>query len=324
MNAPVNPSRFFDLGPTAQNFKDAVLFGLSQNPKRIPARYLYDERGSHLFELIGDTDEYYLTRTELALLRSIAPEIATFAGPGPTVIEFGGGSSSKICTFLDALDRAAAFVSVDISTENLTRAADEIANHFPELQVSAIGADFMNLARLPQSIGGSGKRLGFFLGATVGNLPPRDAVRLLAKFRQLLGRYSGLVVGVDLKKDPKLLNAAYNDRKGINAAFNLNLLHRIARQLDSDIDIRSFSYDAFYNADESRIETHLRSLKDQQVRIAGHLVEFVAGEAIHIGSSYKYDIEEFGRVARDAGFLTVKAWTDRDSLYSVHYLRPID
>ena len=121
-----------------------------------------------------------------------------------------------------------------------------------------------------------------------------------------------------------MINAAYNDRKGINAAFNLNLLHRIARQLDSDIDIRSFSYDAFYNADESHIETHLRSLKDQQVRIADHLVDFVAGEAIHVGSSYKYDIEEFGRLARDAGFLTAKVWTDRASLYSIHYLRPID
>ena len=303
-------------------FREAALRGLSQPQKAIPAKFLYDARGSALFDEICELPEYYPTRTEFAILRERASAIAALAGPGAALVEFGGGSCRKARILLDAFETPAAYVPVDISGEHLEQAAAEVAAEYPALEVVAVCADYMSPFRLPRAAQAARKRVGFFPGSTIGNLRPQEARAFLGHAARLLGRDGGeLIVGVDLKKDPARLHAAYNDAAGVTASFSLNLLTRMNRELGADFDLAKFAHDAFYNAARGRIEIYLRSLADQTVRIAGRRIRFAAGERIHTEFSYKYGVDEFRALAGASGFQPLEVWTDPEALFSVHYLR---
>jgi L-histidine Nalpha-methyltransferase len=314
-------AEFHDLAPAEESFRDAVLAGLTRRAKSIPCRFLYDERGSALFEEICELPEYYLTRTEMAILRDYAPEMAASAGRHAQLIEFGSGASLKVRLLLAALEAPSAYVAIDISREPLRRAADEVAADFPQVPVVAVCADYLEPLRLPPlPERGEGRRVGFFPGSTIGNFTPEDAVAFLAGCRRVVGRGGALLIGVDLKKDKAVLDAAYNDRAGVTAAFNLNLLERINRELDGDFDLDRFEHVAFYNETAGRIEIYIRSRADQIVTVAGRSIRFAAGEHIHTEDSCKYSIAEFQRLAARGGFRPGRYWTDRRRLFSVHLL----
>jgi dimethylhistidine N-methyltransferase len=312
---------FHDLAPGEESFRDAVLAGLARNPKELPCKLFYDARGSTLFEQICEVPEYYLTRTETAILQTYAKDIAAQIGPHCRLIELGSGASRKIRILLEALDRPAAYVPVDISRERLREAADGLAADFPDLSVVAVCADYTRPFTLPEISGPPGKRVGFFPGSTVGNFEPEAVVRFLRNYAELLGRGGEMLIGVDLKKDRAVLDAAYNDAAGLNAAFNLNLLVRINRELGGDVDLDRFAHHAFYNEAEGRVELYIKSLSEQIGGIAGRRFRFAAGELIHTENSYKYAIPEFRALAARAGFRAVETWTDPAQLFSVHYLR---
>lgn len=304
------------------DFREAALFGLTQPRKAIAAKYLYDAQGSALFDAICELPEYYPTRTEFSILRTQAPEIAQLVGPGAALVEFGGGSCVKARILLDALDAPSAYVPVDVSGEHLERAAAAVAADYPGVAVVSVCADYMRPFRLPAVARAAPKRVGFFPGSTIGNLRREEARSFLAHAARLLGRPGGeMIVGVDLKKDPALLHAAYNDSAGVTAAFSLNLLARMNRELDADFELGRFAHDAFYNPARGRIEIYLRSLAAQTVTVAGRRIRFAAGERIHTEYSYKYTLAEFDALAAEAGFVTLQAWTDPAGLFSVHWLR---
>jgi L-histidine Nalpha-methyltransferase len=312
---------FYDLAPGEESFRDAVFAGLGCEPKTLPCKFFYDARGSALFEEICLLPEYYLTRTEIAILERYAGAIAAHIGPNCRLIELGSGASIKVRILLRALTAPAAYVPVDISREWLQEAARQLAADFPGLPVVAVCADYTRPFPLPPLPGPAGTRVGFFPGSTIGNFEPDAVVRFLRQCGEFLGRGGNMLVGVDLKKDPAILNAAYNDKAGMNAAFNLNLLARINRELDGDLDLGRFAHAAFYNPDAGRMELYLESLAAQTATIAGRHFEFAAGERIHTENSYKYSVDEFRALAARAGFRPVETWTDPDHLFSVHYLR---
>jgi L-histidine Nalpha-methyltransferase len=312
---------FHDLAPGEESFRDAVLKGFGRARKAIPCKFFYDARGSALFEEICRLPEYYLTRTEIAILEENASEIAAQMGPHCRVIEFGSGASHKARILLQKLDRPAAYVPVDISREHLREAAALLAEDFPELPVTAVCADYTRPFRLPPLPGPSGKRVGFFPGSTIGNFEPDAAEDFLANCAGILGSGGEMLIGADLKKDSEILDAAYNDREGVTAAFNLNLLRRINRELDGDLDLDLFEHVAFYNEVEGRVEIYVRSLVDQDASIAGRRIVFAADELIHTEYSYKYAVPEFRALAARTGFRPVDTWTDPAELFSVHYFR---
>jgi dimethylhistidine N-methyltransferase len=312
---------FHDLAPGEESFRDAVLKGLGRARKAIPCKFFYDARGSWLFEEICRLPEYYPTRTEVAILEENSGDIAAQMGPHCRLVEFGSGASHKVRILLRALDRPAAYVPVDISREHLRDAATTLAEDFPSVPVIAVCADYTRPFPMPPLSGARGKRVGFFPGSTIGNFEPDAAVAFLANYARILGPGGEMLIGVDLKKDPEILDAAYNDRAGITAAFNLNLLERINRELDGDLDIDRFEHVAFYNEAEGRVEIYIRSLTDQEARIAGKYIRFGKSELIHTEYSYKYSVTEFRHLAGEAGFRPVDTWTDPAELFSVHYLR---
>jgi dimethylhistidine N-methyltransferase len=312
---------FYDLAPGEESFRDAVLAGLGRARKRIPCKFFYDARGSALFEEICRLPEYYPTRTEIAILEDNSADIAAHMGPHCRLIEFGSGASQKVRILLQALDRPAAYVPVDISGEQLRDAAISLAEDFPTVPVVAVCADYTRPFPLPKLPGAGGKRVGFFPGSTIGNFEPDAAVAFLANYARILGAGGEMLIGVDLKKDPEILDAAYNDRAGVTAAFNLNLLERINRELDGDLDLDRFEHVAFYNQVEGRVEIYIRSLADQQARIAGKRFHFARDELIHTEDSYKYAVREFRALAAQGGFRPVDTWTDPAELFSVHYFR---
>lgn len=308
-----------DLKPTSAAFLSEVLHGLSATPKAIPAKFFYDERGAELFEQICALEEYYPTRTEIAIMRDYAGEMAGAIGPRVLLLEFGSGSSRKTRALLDAL-QPSAYVPIDISRQQLIESANAIAYEYPLIEVHATCADYSADFTLPplgklQTL----RRVVYFPGSTIGNFTPPEAREFLAQTAALVGRGGGLLIGVDLKKSPALLDAAYNDSKGVTAAFNLNLLARINRELGADFDVDAFEHWAFYDATEGRIEMHLRARADQLVTIATQTFSFTQGETIHTENSCKYDIDEFSALANSAGWQTVKVWTDAATFFSVHY-----
>ncbi|HUZ72570.1 MAG TPA: L-histidine N(alpha)-methyltransferase [Stellaceae bacterium] len=313
---------FRDFAPSEESFRDAALTGLGRRQKTLPCRFLYDASGAALFEAICELPEYYLTRTETAILEDRAEEIAAMVGPGCSLIEFGAGAIRKVRTLLRAFDAPAAYVAIDISREQLRHAAEDLAAEFPGLAIVAVCADYMrplDLGPLPAT---GGRRLGFFPGSTIGNFTPGEAVDFLIGSRRVVGADGALLVGVDLQKDPAVLEAAYNDSQGVTAAFNLNLLERMNRDLGADFDLRRFAHDAFYNALAGRIEIYIRSLADQIVTVAGHGIRFAAGERIHTEDSHKYTVIGFHRLAARAGYRPLGTWTDRNRLFSIHLLTP--
>lgn len=300
-------------------FASAVLHGLSRPQKTLPCRFFYDARGSELFEEITRLPEYYPTRTEGAILEVHAAEMAAGVPDGGVLIEFGSGSSRKTETLLRHLTQLRAYVMIDVSDSALQDAKNRLATRFPALDVRPIVADFSYPVALPADLADS-HRTGFFPGSTIGNLNPVEAQRLLRVFRGVLSPGSRLIIGVDLKKDLSILLPAYNDAAGVTAAFNLNLLARINREIAPAFDLDAFRHEAIYNARDGRIEMHLVSTRDQDVSIAGHTFHFRKGETIHTENSYKYTVPQFQDLARAADWLPHRVWTDKNALFSVHEL----
>jgi dimethylhistidine N-methyltransferase len=296
-------------------FAHDVVAGLSARPKRLSPKYFYDELGSQLFEEITRLPEYYPTRCELSILERHAREMAEFIPPDAALIEFGSGSTRKARMLLNVAP-ITAYVPVDISSEMLLQEAAELTRDYPRLGVVPVEADFTKPFRLPRGIAGR-PHVGFFPGSTIGNFEPHMAAAFLKHAASMLGENATLIIGFDLVKDVKVLNAAYNDAAGVTARFNLNLLTRINRELDGNFDLGAFSHQAFYNTERSRIEMHLASRKRQTVRAAGRSFDFREGETIHTENSYKYTPEAFGAMARGAGWSPVSDWTDARGYFMV-------
>ncbi|HHM02485.1 MAG TPA: L-histidine N(alpha)-methyltransferase [Caldithrix abyssi] len=300
-----------------------VLSGLSLRPKTLPSKYFYDERGSKLFDAICDLDEYYVTRTELSIMEKYMDEMVEVIGRRVMLIEYGSGSSEKIKRILDAKSGIEVYVPIDISCAFLKESAAAIARRYPRLEVIPVCADFSKPFGLPQPRTQVEKRVVYFPGSTIGNFHRDEARAFLQNMAAVCGRGSGLIIGVDLKKDERVLHAAYNDARGLTAAFNLNQLERLNRELGSDFDLDKFEHKALYNAEAGRIEMHIVSNDKQRVSINGSVIEFEENESIWTESSYKYDIEEFRQLAREAGFQPQRVWTDERRYFSIHYLKVV-
>ena len=307
--------------PTDGQFLADVLDGLSEPWKTLPCKYFYDAEGSRLFERICELDEYYLTRTEIALLEAKAGEIAALLGPGVSLIEFGAGSLTKIRILLSALEAPAAFIPVDIALDHLTGSVDELNAHFPDLDIRPVRGDFTRPLVLPDIGVAGGRRAGFFPGSTIGNFDHAGAEAFLAALAETLGPGALFIVGVDTKKDAGVIERAYDDADGVTAAFILNLLARINRELGGDFDLGRFRHRALYDADEGRVEMHLESLEAQRVRVGDTVFDFAAGETIHTENSYKYAIDEFADLAGRAGYASERVWTDDATRFAIHALR---
>jgi len=306
-----------DLGPDRQQFLDDVLDGLRQPQKRIASKYFYDELGSGLFDAICDLPEYYPTRTELEILRQHAAAMAERIGPEALIVELGSGSSLKTRTLLDALQRPSGYVPVDISREHLAQAARTLDAAYPDLPVLPVCADFLKPFALPTPPQKPRRVVAYFPGSTLGNFEPATALALLQQIRHLVGDGGLLLIGLDLQKDVAVLERAYDDAAGVTAAFNLNLLTRINRELQADFDIDSFDHVARYDAGHGRIEMHLSSRVEQRVTLAGQLFSFAAGETIHTENSYKYQPSAFAAMAAEAGFADDHRWQDTRGWFAV-------
>ena len=314
------PVRFYHLLPAQQSFRDEVLAGLTKPQKQIPAKFFYDRRGCELFEAICELPEYYLTSTETAMMQQYAAEMAQLLGSGCLLIEYGSGTSRKTRILLEHL-RPPAYMPIDIACEQLRASSRDLAQAFPGMQVIAVCADYSEPIELPACVlPGLKRRVIYFPGSTIGNFTKAETVVFLKRALRVIGPGGAMLVGVDLKKPQARLDAAYNDSRGVTAEFNLNLLARINRELKGDFRLENFRHRAFYNAGEGRIEMHLESLVAQQVAIQGRRFGFSAGEMIHTENSYKYSVDEFQQLARQAGFEPSRAWTDAQQLFSVHYL----
>jgi L-histidine Nalpha-methyltransferase len=303
------------------SLRTEVLRGLSGDSKTLPPKLFYDKTGARLFEAISELPEYYLTRTELSILRERAAEIADRCGERVALIEYGSGAGVKVRVLLDELKDPAAYVPVDISMEQLTAVAAERARQYPELRVAPVHADYTTRFTLP-SLPLDARRVAFFPGSTIGNLHPAEATAFLHRIRATVGPNGALVMGVDRRKDETLLRDAYNDAAGVTAAFNLNLLTRLNRELGATFDLSRFRHRAHFNDEASRIEMHLESLIAQTVCVGGVPIEFEQGETILTECSYKYDLPFLEAVVKPAGFEIQELWTDEREWFWVGFLVP--
>ena len=311
---------YLDLQPSTSSFLEDVIVGLSAERKSLPPKYFYDALGSKLFDAICELPEYYPTRTELAMLTRAAGEIAQRVGPRSAIIEYGSGSGRKTRTLIQAL-QPLAYVAIDISREQLQSATAQLSAEFREVRMFAVCADYTTVVPLKAlDAMRVTRRLVYFPGSTIGNFTVPEARQFLVNSRDVAGHGGAMLVGVDLKKDSRVLHAAYNDAQGVTAAFNLNVLRRINRELNGDFDMESFQHHAFYDQTRGRIEMHLVSARDQKVHVDGHTFSFAAGESIHTENSYKYSVEQFQQLAHDAGFEADHYWVDAQKLFSMHFL----
>ncbi|WP_461344080.1 L-histidine N(alpha)-methyltransferase [Brevundimonas sp. GN22] len=294
-----------------QAFRRELTEGLAASPKSISPKWLYDAKGSELFEDITRLPEYYPTRQERALLRRVAPTWAKGVGPDATLVELGSGASEKTRIVLDALPALAAYIPLDISQSALEEAAASIRADYPKLDVRPVLGDFSALPSLPDDLP-SGRRVGFFPGSTLGNLERDEAVRLLASSRRMLGEDALFILGVDLIKDRETLEAAYDDAQGVTARFNLNLLERANRELGTDFELTAFRHRAVWNEACSRIEMHLEAVRDTQVTLDGMTYDFAGGETLHTESSRKFSRDQIEQLASASGW-SVRDWAQSDA-----------
>jgi dimethylhistidine N-methyltransferase len=319
---PVTPSspRPVRLSEQNQDLGDElteIVSGLDRSPKSLPPKFFYDERGSALFEAICNLPEYYLTRTELQIMRENIDAIAESIGPGACVIEFGSGSSLKTRILLEHLYQISASMPVDISREHLAAAAAALARDFPAVEVLPVVADFMQPFELPSPRRPARRNVVYFPGSTIGNFTPDAAHQLLRVMHHEAGPGGALLIGADLKKDPAILHRAYNDDSGITAAFNLNMLRRLNREFGADFNLADFAHRAVWNEASGRIEMHLVSRRKQTVCVAGRDFPLRAGEFIVTEHSHKYSLTEFRVMVQRAGFQAVEVWTDARDWFSV-------
>ena len=304
------------LGQHRQFLADVVA-GLGESPKRLPSKYFYDQRGSELFDDICQLEEYYVTRTELVIMEAHGPAMAQCIGGGVRLIEYGSGSSVKTRILLDHLEDPAAYVPVDISRDHLLQTARQLQRDYPQLEVLPVHADFTCDFALPQPARKPTHSAIYFPGSTIGNFTPERARGILARIALLCGTGGGLLIGIDLQKDPRILEAAYNDSAGITAEFNLNLLRRINRELKADFAVEQFSHRAVYNHEFGRMEMHLVSEAEQQVALDGRRFQFASGETICTEYSHKYTVEGFSRQAAEVGLSLHHHWTDAKNHFAV-------
>jgi dimethylhistidine N-methyltransferase len=309
---------FHDFKPATADMAGEVLGGLAQEPKHISPKYFYDARGSELFDRITDLDEYYLTRTEMALFDRHLPQISRHLGDGLCLIEYGSGSSLKIRKLLEAITPEA-YVPVDISNEHLQDNARSLHADFPELHVYPVCADFTQKIELPKEVANLTK-VGFFPGSSIGNFVPGQAAKFLSNVRETVGLGGTLLIGVDRKKSVQVLESAYNDAEGVTAAFNLNVLAHLNSELAANFVLEKFEHLARYNAEQGCIQMFLRCTEDQQVTVAGEVIEIAAGEILHTENSYKYHRNEFIELAASAGFREEAHWSDEKDWFSLYLL----
>ncbi len=317
--ATTPPARL-DRAPDLAAFRAEALTGLRSFEKTLPCKYFYDRRGSQLFDQICDLPEYYPTRTEAGIMRDHAEEMAALFGPDCLLIEYGSGSSTKTRILLDHLPHLAGYVPMDISREHLYQTAAGLATAYPHLDILPLCADYTTGFDLPAARRPVRSRAVYFPGSTIGNFHRDQAETFLRQIAGVCGPGGGLLIGVDLKKDPQVLNAAYNDAQGVTAAFNMNLLRRMNDELRADFDLAQFAHRAFYNALAGRIEMHLMSLRAQTVHLGGVALPFEEEETILTECSYKYSLPDFAALAGAAGLAVRRVWTDSEQKFSVQYL----
>jgi dimethylhistidine N-methyltransferase len=294
-----------------------VVDGLSQQQKTLPSRYFYDECGSKLFDDICNLDEYYVTRTESALMGEHVAEIAQEIGHQALLIEYGSGSSQKIRLLLKNLDRPAGYIPIDISGDYLAQVGRSLQAEFPHINVMPITADFTESFGLPYSSPREARKVVYFPGSTIGNFKRPDAKKLLGQMCEVAGSNGGILIGVDLDKNRDVLHAAYNDSQGVTAEFNLNVLRRINRELGGSFDLDSFRHEAVFNADDSCIEMHLVSTRRQTVNVCKYAFEFEEGESVLTEYSHKYTVDGFSRMAGEVGLSVKRTWTDANNMFAV-------
>lgn len=307
--------------PARDSLLEEVLDGLTSPQPTLPCKLFYDELGSQLYERITALEEYYPYAAEVEILQRHGPAIAAAAGEGSLVVEYGSGSSAKTRLLLDALRACTGYVAIDISREHLQAAAETIARHYPALAVEAVCADFTGPVTLPARFAGHGQRLAFFPGSTIGNFDPPAAARLLASIRRVAGDGGRLLIGVDLPKDRATLERAYDDAEGVTAQFNLNILDHVNRLFDGNLDPGCFAHEAHWNESESRVEMHLRCVRDHEAAVAGTRIRFARGQSIWTESSYKHTPERFHAIGARAGFVPEAVWFDERRRYSLHLMR---
>lgn len=306
--------------PVTDDLEMEVLQGLANPQKTLPPKLFYDQHGSLLFDQICKLDEYYPTRTENAIMQKNIDEIARLVSPNSLLIEFGSGSSKKTRLILDHFSDIAAYIPVDISRKHLYDTAQNLNRDYPKIIIIPLWADFTKPFSLPLEINDLYPKMVYFPGSTIGNFYPQQAIDFMSNVANLVGTGGGFMIGIDLIKDPDVLNLAYNDRKGVTAAFNLNILTHINRKCAADFRVDQFKHHAFYNQEAQRIEMHLISKVDQLVAVNGSVIRFAQGESILTEVSYKYTVEGFARMADQAGFEVRKVWVDSNNYFSVQYI----
>ena len=306
--------------PTDTQFLRDALEGLKSTPKTLPCKYFYDRHGSELFDRICELPEYYPTRTEAGIMEDNIEEMAAVFGPDALLIEYGSGSSTKTRILLDHLPNLAGYVPMDISREHLYQIAGNLASAYPNLDILPLCADYTQAFTLPSACRPVQSRIVYFPGSTIGNFHRAEAAVFLKRIAEVCGPGGGLLIGVDLRKSPDILNPAYNDAQGVTAAFNLNLLARMNAEIGADFALDGFAHSAFYDAQIGRIEMHLLSLNAQTVHLGGEAIHFAEDETIWTECSYKYSLPEFAEIAASAGFQVRRVWTDAGQKFSVQYL----
>jgi dimethylhistidine N-methyltransferase len=309
-----------DFKPGRERFRAEVLSGLSKAQKELPSKYFYDEKGSLLFERICTLDEYYIPEVETAIMESCVEEVVELLGPRVLLVEYGSGDCRKVQLLLDRLCDLVAYVPIDISQEQLLRVAQELDLNYSQIEVLPVCADYTSSFKLPSLKRQSERIVVYFPGSTISNFDPIPAKHFLEHIAAVCGLGGALLIGLDLKKDPAVLHRAYNDSKGVTAAFNLNLLERINRELNGDFRLEWFEHYAFYNPREGRVEMHLVSQREQVAHLDNVTIRFAKGESIWTESSYKFNIDEFEQMAAAAGFKVERVWTDERQWFSIQYL----
>jgi len=296
-----------------------VLEGLSKDQMELSCKYFYDEKGSALFDEICELEEYYPTRTELQIMKDNIEDISSILGENILLVELGSGSSIKTRLLLENLSNLSAYIPIDISSEHLLKTAENLRNDFPKINIYPLDADYNKPFQLPNLSEDFSRIVVYFPGSTIGNFTPKKAKNFIGRIANILGKKGALLIGVDLKKDKKVLEAAYNDSKGITAEFNLNILERLNKEIGSNFNVNKFAHHSFYNENAGRIEMHLKSLEKQKVRIDGVTMMFDKGDDILTEYSYKYTLKEFEELVSD-NFNVKHVWVDENNLFSVQYL----
>jgi len=313
-----NLSRLKKFEPEKESLLEEILKGFNKSQKELPSKLFYDEKGSALFDEICELNEYYLTRTEISIMTENLEGICSVLGNNCLLIELGSGSSRKIRLLLSGLEDPAGYVPIDISEEHLITSVNALARDYPSLRISPVYADYTQPFSLPKFEHAHSKKVVYYPGSTIGNFDPEYASQFLNRIANHLGKGTCLLIGIDLKKDEKILEDAYNDKKGVTAEFNLNILRRLNRELGTDFNIDEWKHLAFYNSSEGRIEMHLESLRDQDIQVNGSRIIFVKNETILTEYSYKYSVEDFKDLI-SGSYNLEKVWTDKENKFGILY-----